>query len=58
MDDVTCFGGEQNLHECEYSNDNNCSHNEDAGVTCAGEIEEGGYNGPTGPTGSDEGTIT
>ena len=34
FDDVQCTGSEMTLLECPASTDNNCFHNEDAGVVC------------------------
>ena len=38
IDDVSCIGNETNLLNCTHSTIHNCTHNEDAGVVCSGEI--------------------
>lgn len=34
LDEVSCVGTEQTLLGCMYETTNDCSHREDAGVTC------------------------
>lgn len=36
LDDVMCFGSEQNILDCPHSTTHNCAHYEDAGVRCQG----------------------
>ena len=43
LDDVNCFGDESSLAECRHSGwfNNDCSHSEDAGVTCGHSTSSG-----------------
>ena len=34
LDDVQCTGDEEDLFNCTYTQDHDCSHTEDAGVDC------------------------
>ena len=35
IDDVQCGGGESTLLQCNYQNNHNCFHSNDAGVRCS-----------------------
>ena len=39
MDDVECNGNEARLIDCTFTSDHDCSHFEDAGVSCGLETE-------------------
>ena len=34
LDEVSCLGDEDNVLDCNYTADHDCSHSEDAGVLC------------------------
>ena len=39
LDNVACVGNEIRLVDCQYTANDNCSHSEDAGVSCKRECE-------------------
>ena len=45
LDDVQCFGTEDNLLNCPHPGIGNhdCTHEEDIGVSCSNEINDGRY---------------
>ncbi len=38
LDDVVCLGNETNLFDCDYVQDHNCQHSEDASVICGDSV--------------------
>ena len=43
LDDVACVGDESRLVDCQYTAIHNCSHSEDAGVSCKHECKFSEY---------------
>ena len=39
LDDVTCVGNESRLVGCQYTANNDCTHSEDAGISCKAECK-------------------
>ena len=39
LDDVACVGNESRLVDCQYTANNNCTHTEDAGISCKAECK-------------------
>ena len=38
LSDLSCIGNESNIAECGHHSTHNCSHSEDVGVVCEGQL--------------------